>query len=76
MKRYEGKKVVIIGGTSGIGLAAAKMLLDRRARVLVTGRSRTGLESAQNELGKDGIVVSSDARSLTEIDALASRVKA
>ena len=28
MKRYEGKKVVIIGGTSGMGLATAKMLLD------------------------------------------------
>jgi NAD(P)-dependent dehydrogenase (short-subunit alcohol dehydrogenase family) len=29
MKRYEGIKVVIIGGTSGMGLATAKMLLDR-----------------------------------------------
>jgi len=76
MKRYEGKKAVIIGGTSGIGLATAKMLLDGGARVLVTGRSKAGLESAQKEIGKDAIVVSSDARSLTDIDALASRVKA
>jgi NAD(P)-dependent dehydrogenase (short-subunit alcohol dehydrogenase family) len=76
MERYEGKKVVIIGGTSGIGLATAKMLLDGGARVLVTGRSQAGLESAQKELGKGGVVVSSDARSLTDIDALASRVKA
>ncbi len=30
----------------------------------------------QKELGKDALVVSSDARSLTEIDSLASRVKA
>ena len=36
MKRYEGKKVVIIGGTSGMGLATAKMLLDGGSRVLVT----------------------------------------
>src|SRR5277367_5754407 len=76
MERYQGKKVVIIGGTSGMGLATAKMLLDGGGRVLVTGRSQAGLESAQKELGKDAIVVSSDARSLTEIDALASRVKA
>src|SRR5581483_949773 len=76
MKRYEGKKVVIIGGTSGMGLATAKMLLDGGARVLVTGRSKAGLESAQREIGKDATVVSSDARSLTDIDALASRVKA
>jgi NAD(P)-dependent dehydrogenase (short-subunit alcohol dehydrogenase family) len=76
MERYEAKRVVIIGGTSGMGLATAKMLLDGGARVLVTGRSQTGLESAQQELGADAIVVSSDARSLTDIDALAIRVKA
>ena len=76
MERYEGKKVVIIGGTSGIGLATAKMLVDGGARVLVTGRSQAGLDSAQKELGKGAVVVSSDARSLTDIDALASRVKA
>ena len=76
MKRYEGKKVVIIGGTSGMGLATAKMLLDGGSRVLVTGRSKEGLESAQNEIGNDAVVVSSDARSLTDIDALASKVKA
>ena len=40
MERYQGKKVVIIGGTSGMGLATAKMLLDGGARVLVTGLSK------------------------------------
>jgi NAD(P)-dependent dehydrogenase (short-subunit alcohol dehydrogenase family) len=76
MERYQGRKAVIIGGTSGMGLATAKMLLDGGARVLVTGRSAAGLESAQKEIGKRAIVVSSDARSLTDIDALASSVKA
>ncbi len=75
MAQYQDKKVVIIGGTSGMGLATAKMLLDGGARVLVTGRSQAGLESAQQELGTDAIVVSSDARSLTDIDALAAQVK-
>ena len=75
MEKYEGKKVVIIGGTSGMGLATAKMLLDGGARVLVTGLSKAGLESAQKEIGKHAIVVSSDARSLTDIDALAAQVK-
>ena len=75
MKRYESKRAVIIGGTSGMGLVTAKMLLDECARVLVTGRSQAGLESAQRELGAHAIVVSSDARSLTDIDALAARVK-
>ncbi|MDL2406814.1 SDR family oxidoreductase [Rhizobium calliandrae] len=75
MARYLDKKVVIIGGTSGMGLVTAKMLLDGGARVLVTGRSQAGLESARKELGAAAIVVSSDARSLTDIDALAAQVK-
>jgi NAD(P)-dependent dehydrogenase (short-subunit alcohol dehydrogenase family) len=65
--KFSGKVAVIIGGTSGMGLATAKMLHDGGARVLVTGRSQAGLDSAQKELGKDALVVSSDARSLTDI---------
>jgi NAD(P)-dependent dehydrogenase (short-subunit alcohol dehydrogenase family) len=38
MERCQGKKVVIVGGTSGMGLATAKLLLDG-ARVLVTSGS-------------------------------------
>jgi NAD(P)-dependent dehydrogenase (short-subunit alcohol dehydrogenase family) len=76
MEQYAGKRAVIIGGTSGMGLATAKKLLDGGARVLVTGRSQAGLESAQQQLGKDALVVSSDARSLADIEALASRAKA
>ena len=76
MQRYDAKRAVIIGGTSGMGLATAKMLLDGGARVLVTGRSQAGLESAQKELGAAAIVVSSDARSLADIDVLGSRVTA
>ncbi|WP_242137854.1 SDR family oxidoreductase [Sphingomonas sp. TREG-RG-20F-R18-01] len=76
MARYDGKKVVIIGGTSGIGLTTAKMLVDEGARVLATGRSQGGLDSAQRELGEGALVVSSDAGSLTDIDALAERAKA
>ena len=41
----------------------------------MTGRSQAGLDSAQEEIGKDTIVFSSDARSLTDLDALADRVK-
>ena len=76
MERYEGKKVVIIGGTSGMGLATAKMLLDGGARVLVTGRSQAGLDSGRRSLERTPSWFRATARSLTEIDALASRVKA
>jgi NADP-dependent 3-hydroxy acid dehydrogenase YdfG len=74
IERYEAKRAVIIGGTSGMG-SRRRRCSSMGARVLVTGRSQAGLESAQQELGKDALVVSSDERSLMDIDALASRVK-
>jgi len=67
--------VVIIGGTSGMVLATAKTLLDGGARVVGTGRSKEGLESPQEQIGNDAIVVSSDAGSLTDLHTLASRLK-
>lgn len=72
---YEGKTVVITGGTSGIGLATAKLLLGGGARVLVTGRTDKTLDAAREELGVGAIVLKSDASSLPDIDALASAVK-
>jgi NAD(P)-dependent dehydrogenase (short-subunit alcohol dehydrogenase family) len=75
MPRFEGKRVVIIGGTSGIGLETAKQLLAEGAKVLVTGRSDSGIESAKGQLGPDGVAVKSDATSLADIDTLAAYVK-
>jgi NAD(P)-dependent dehydrogenase (short-subunit alcohol dehydrogenase family) len=74
MGQYNGKRVVITGGTSGIGLATAKLLLGEGARVLVTGRSDASLDSAREQLGSNAIVVKSDTASLGDIDALAARV--
>jgi NAD(P)-dependent dehydrogenase (short-subunit alcohol dehydrogenase family) len=75
MGQYDGKRVVITGGTSGMGLATAKLLLDQGARVLVTGRTKEALDSARQELGKNASVMSSDATVLADIEALAARVK-
>lgn len=75
MGQYDGKHVVITGGTSGIGLVTTKLLLDQGARVLITGRTRATLDSVREELGKNAVVLESDAASLTDIDALADRVK-
>ena len=76
MSRFEGKRAVVIGGTSGIGLETAKLLIADGAKVLVTGRSDAGVESAFAQLGDSAILVKSDATSSADIDALVSRVKA
>ena len=75
MGRYDGKNVVITGGSSGLGLAAARFLSDEGARVMVTGRHQETLEQAARELGDRGIAVQSDTSSLSDIDALADRVR-
>jgi NAD(P)-dependent dehydrogenase (short-subunit alcohol dehydrogenase family) len=46
-----GKTVVILGGSSGIGLATASAALTQHADVIITGRSRERLDSAVRELG-------------------------
>lgn len=76
MARHDGKRVVITGGTSGMGLATAKYLAAEGARVLVTGRAGEALDAAPGAIGHDAIAVESDAASLPGIDALADRVKA
>lgn len=76
MGRYEGKKVVITGGSSGLGLATARLLVDEGARVLITGRGQDTLDAAAAQLGGDAVAVRSDAGEPADIDALADRVKA
>lgn len=71
MSDYTDKRVVITGGTNGIGLATAKALVDKGARVLVTGRTPESLKNARATLGPEAIVVASDA--VADIDALVRR---
>ncbi|MHA2852450.1 SDR family NAD(P)-dependent oxidoreductase [Paenibacillus lautus] len=74
--KFSGKKVVITGGSSGIGLATAKLLVDEGAHVLITGRTQATLDAAREQLGSHAIAVLSDAASLKDIAALADRVEA
>ncbi|MBE1445613.1 SDR family oxidoreductase [Paenibacillus sp. OAS669] len=75
VSKYAGKKVVITGGSSGLGLVTAKLLVDEGARVLITGRTQAKLDSAREELGSNAVSLLSDTASLTDIDRLADRVK-
>ena len=75
MDRFKGKTAVITGGTTGIGLATAKLFINEGARVIVTGRTSARIKEAQVELGDNAIVIHSDATSLPDMDALAEKVK-
>src|SRR5262249_51751207 len=67
-----GKRCLIVGGTSGIGLAAAKRFLDEGARVAIAGRSQTKGAAAVAELERDGAAhfVGSDASDAAQVDQL------
>jgi NAD(P)-dependent dehydrogenase (short-subunit alcohol dehydrogenase family) len=45
-----GARIALLGGTAGIGLAAARLALERGAEVVVAGRSVEGVERAREEL--------------------------
>jgi NAD(P)-dependent dehydrogenase (short-subunit alcohol dehydrogenase family) len=47
-----GKKVVIVGGTSGIGFAIAVAALERGAKVVVASSQQAGVDAALGRLGK------------------------
>jgi NAD(P)-dependent dehydrogenase (short-subunit alcohol dehydrogenase family) len=47
----QGKRVVVVGGTSGIGLATAKAFLDESAQVIIASRSASKLSEAKQTLG-------------------------
>ncbi|HVT05144.1 MAG TPA: SDR family oxidoreductase [Thermoanaerobaculia bacterium] len=49
-------KVLVTGGTSGIGLEIARQLRHRGASVAICGRDRRKLESAAEEIGAVGLL--------------------
>lgn len=57
----QGKRIVIIGGTSGIGLSAAKTFLRQGARVVALGFGEETSQHAREVLGFNAHVITGDA---------------
>ena len=51
-----GKKVVVVGGSSGIGLATAEMAKAQGAEVIIASRSADKVKAAADKIGAKGIV--------------------
>jgi NAD(P)-dependent dehydrogenase (short-subunit alcohol dehydrogenase family) len=69
MTQLSGKRCLIVGGTSGIGLAAARRFLAEGARVVIAGRDRARGAVAVQELG-GAHFVAADARNPEQVAML------
>jgi len=75
MRRFTNKVVVITGGTSGIGLAAARRFVNEGATVVVTGRNSQSVSAAQSELGANGIAIAADVTKSADLESLFKQVR-
>jgi NAD(P)-dependent dehydrogenase (short-subunit alcohol dehydrogenase family) len=72
--RFHGKKVLITGGSSGIGLATARRIADEGGRVAITGTSQKHLAEAAEVLPSSSLVLHNDAADPAAAQALGSRI--
>ncbi|MEZ2129416.1 MULTISPECIES: SDR family oxidoreductase [unclassified Sinorhizobium] len=61
MATLVGKKIVVVGGSSGIGLGVSAAALTKGAEVVLVGRSLEKLKSAERTLGADREVITLSA---------------
>ncbi len=75
MKRLDGKRALITGGTTGIGLETARLFVEEGARVAITGKNPATLDAARKELGGDVLVIASDASDFAAQKAVAEEIR-
>ena len=76
MNRFANQNVLVTGGSSGIGLAAAKAFAAEGARVIITGRDAATLEQAAIAIGPGTLAVRNDAGNLAAARELAATLTA
>jgi NAD(P)-dependent dehydrogenase (short-subunit alcohol dehydrogenase family) len=65
--RLANKTALITGGTSGIGLATARVFMDEGARVAITGRTKTKLDAAAETLRAGALALQAD---VTDVESM------
>ena len=74
MQKLKGKRAVITGANSGIGLATARLFIEEGAQVIITGRNANSIEKAVQELGSQAHGIVSDAGKMDDLKTLQQEV--
>ena len=75
MSKFTNKVVVVTGGNSGIGLAAAQEFARCGAKVVISGRDDKTLAQAAEFIGSETLAVRADVSQLADLDKLFTRTK-
>jgi NAD(P)-dependent dehydrogenase (short-subunit alcohol dehydrogenase family) len=76
MTRFQNTSILVTGGSSGIGFAAAQAFAREGARVIITGRDADALETAKAALGGNAIAIRNEAGSRAAARELAAALSA
>ena len=75
MGRLTDKNILITGGNSGIGLAAAQEFDREGARVAICGLNEGTLQAAKETLGAGSLAVRADVSNLADLDTMFATIK-
>jgi len=67
---FDGKVIIVTGGSNGMGKYMAKKFADEGAQVVITGRDIDRLNLAQEEIGENSHPFQMDVRSVESVAAL------
>ena len=76
MSQLKGKVALITGGSSGIGLEAAKRFVAEGALVFIAARRKDELEKARTLIGGNVTCVATDVTKMADLEKLFATIKA
>jgi NAD(P)-dependent dehydrogenase (short-subunit alcohol dehydrogenase family) len=75
MNKLTNRVALITGGSSGIGLATAKLMITEGASVAIVGRNGNKLAAAAQKLGGNVLTIGANASSVAGIEIIIAKVK-